>query len=277
MTAARLALGAAALAALGSCVPVRYADCGGGTVRLADDPQHCGGCHVSCPEGVACVAGRCAIPAGATICRAWEAAEDEARSWRWRRPEEAACGAGDPTFDQRHGPVRCRIADLATDPDHCGACGSACPSGAACVEGACACGEEQIRCLAPRTGDESYRYGGPPPDLTLEPWRWDDPSLADRFERRCVDPATDPAHCGGCNRSCPTGASCVGGACVCGEGRSFCPLDTVPWEAVDPPDAVGVCLDLATSQASCGACGAACDGNQRCVDGCCVPCCENPP
>jgi len=62
VTARRRIILAALLAATGSCVPVRYADCGSGTVRLADDPNHCGGCHVSCPEEAPCVAGRCALP-----------------------------------------------------------------------------------------------------------------------------------------------------------------------------------------------------------------------
>jgi hypothetical protein len=263
------------LSALGAgCVPVRYADCGGGTVQLVDDPQHCDGCHVSCPEGVPCVDGRCAVPEGATVCRDWDDPEGEAPPWH--RPEEATCGTGDPTFAREFGQVRCRLADLTADPAHCGACGNACPPDATCVDGGCTCGEERMRCLVPREDDESYRDGEPPPDLALEPWRWDDPSLADRFERRCVDPATDAAHCGGCNRACPATAECVDGACRCGEGSTFCPRETVPWEAVDPPEAVGVCLDLATSQASCGACGTACASAERCVDGCCVPCCAYP-
>ena len=135
MTAWRRIALTALLAATGSCVPVRYADCGSGTVRPADDPNHCGGCHVSCPEGVSCVGGRCAIPAGATVCRDGEAPEGAPPPWR--RPEEAACGTGDPTFTQEFGPLRCRVADLASDPLHCGACGHACASDERCVDGGC--------------------------------------------------------------------------------------------------------------------------------------------
>ncbi|MHC4947798.1 MAG: hypothetical protein ACYTG1_06000 [Planctomycetota bacterium] len=30
----------------------------------------------------------------------------------------------------------------------------------------------------------------------------------------CVDPATDPSHCGACGNVCPAGTTCVAGACV---------------------------------------------------------------
>lgn len=279
MTAARLVLGAALLATLGSCVPIRYADCGGGTVRPADDPNHCGGCHVSCPEGVACVAGRCAVPEGATLCGDRLEPADPASEPRWRRPEDAGCRTDDRTYGERRDPVRCRVADLSSDPAHCGACGNACPPDASCVDGGCTCEPGRTRCLVPLpddagTGDEP---AGESPDPELEPWFWNDPATLGRFDRRCLDTATDPTHCGGCNRTCPAAAECVDGECRCGDGRTFCPRETAPWEALDPPGAAGVCLDLATSQAACGACGVPCGGNERCVDGRCAPCCPTPP
>jgi hypothetical protein len=272
VTAARLVLGAAALAALVSCVPVRYADCGGGTVRLADDPQHCGGCHVACPEGVPCVEGRCAIPEGATVCREWDAPPGEPQPWR--RPEEATCGEGDPAFFREHGTFRCRIADLTTDPANCGTCGNACPVGAACSDGVCACEPDRIRCLVPREDDGD---GETPPDLEREPWRWDEAVEDERLERRCVDPATDSAHCGGCNRRCPEGSSCVDGACRCPDGLTFCARESLPPEALGPPPTAGACAELTSWDIACGACGTACAANERCVDGRCVPCCESPP
>ncbi|MBN1771297.1 MAG: hypothetical protein JXB32_08560 [Deltaproteobacteria bacterium] len=273
-----LAIWAVLAAGCAGCVPLRYADCGNGTIRLDDDPSHCGRCHASCPEGVPCVRGRCAIPEGATVCGEPDEAGDPGAAPRWRRPEDSGCGAPARSYREPRPPVRCRVIDPARDPAHCGVCGNACPAGATCVDGDCACKPGRTRCLVARSdnpwsGDGSANE---PPDPELEPWRWDDPATLDRFERRCVDPATDAAHCGGCNRTCPAAAECVDGECRCGDGRTFCPRETAPWETLEPPDAAGVCLDLTTSQASCGACGNACADNERCVDGRCVPCCEEP-
>jgi Stigma-specific protein, Stig1 len=41
---------------------------------------------------------------------------------------------------------------------------------------------------------------------------------------KCVDPLTNPAHCGGCDKACNTGEACVGGICQasCPPGTTFC-------------------------------------------------------
>jgi hypothetical protein len=82
---------------------------------------------------------------------------------------------------------------------------------------------------------------------------------------RCVDTATDPAHCGACGNTCrfAGGAGrCVGGRCFgagCAGTRADCDRDP----------ANGCEVDLATDPAHCGACGRACEGG--CRDGrCCV-------
>lgn len=72
-----------------------------------------------------------------------------------------------------------------TDAAHCGGCGNACASGAACVNGACvsgSCPSPQVRC-----GD------------------------------RCVDTNSDEQHCGGCNRVCSGELSCLNGVCGCAD------------------------------------------------------------
>ncbi len=114
---------------------------------------------------------------------------------------------------------------------------------------------------------------------------------------RCVDTASDPAHCGGCGRpcggatpaclggscSCPTAGRCGGGECVdaasdtdhcgscdrrcgaaelCVAGLCVCRPGTKPCG--------GECLDLRADFANCGACGKPSGGGQACVGGACV-------
>jgi hypothetical protein len=44
--------------------------------------------------------------------------------------------------------------------------------------------------------------------------------------KKCVDPKTNPSHCGNCTTACGTGQSCVGGTCVSTSGcNPPCPSD----------------------------------------------------
>ena len=75
----------------------------------------------------------------------------------------------------------------------------------------------------------------------------------------CVDTATDPRHCGGCDVACPAGVLCVDGSCAaCPDG----------WAACE-----GACVDLNSSGDHCGACGRTSADGELCADGACVPGC----
>jgi hypothetical protein len=86
------------------------------------------------------------------------------------------------------------IADLKTDPRHCGSCGRSCPTAEelhephsypACISGTCL-----VKCSPPYLGCGA---------------------AAGQF---CQDIQTSPKHCGGCNQACPTSTpSCVAGVC----------------------------------------------------------------
>ena len=69
----------------------------------------------------------------------------------------------------------------------------------------------------------------------------------------CTNTSTDSANCGGCGKACPTGASCVSGACSCGAGKTACG---------------GSCVDTSSDPANCGACGKVCS-NHACTGGTC--------
>jgi alpha-tubulin suppressor-like RCC1 family protein len=71
----------------------------------------------------------------------------------------------------------------------------------------------------------------------------------------CVDIKTDGAHCGGCGKACPTGASCSGGVCSCPQAK--------------PTVCNGVCTDLGLDPQNCGTCGKTCAlacGNASCLE-----------
>lgn len=119
----------------------------------------------------------------------------------------------------------------------------------------------------------------------------------------CVDPATDPDHCGGCDPWCLTGASCASGqcsacpgsavtcadACVdtdtdpdhCGDCTTTCPVDaacalgqcsctkTLCGCTAGDDACTEECVDLQTSARHCNVCGHACGANEVCVDGTC--------
>lgn len=86
----------------------------------------------------------------------------------------------------------------------------------------------------------------------------------------CVDPSTDPNHCGRCGNACAATAqatsTCAGGACqaVCNAGFGNCDLVA----------ANGCEVDLSNSSSHCGACNNRCAGGRSCVAGACSP---DPP
>lgn len=71
----------------------------------------------------------------------------------------------------------------------------------------------------------------------------------------CVDLKTDPAHCGGCGRTCQQGEACVDGLCGCPKGQIRCGAK---------------CVDAAEDYENCGACGKKC--SKVCSKGKCTTC-----
>ena len=84
--------------------------------------------------------------------------------------------------------------DLQASPDHCGACGTACATGEACVMGMC-----QRTCPAGQSA-----CGG-----------------------ACVNLQTSTANCGACGTACAMGQTCTAGRCGCAAGTTSCTTDMV--------------------------------------------------
>ncbi|MBL8679311.1 MAG: hypothetical protein JNK05_09110 [Myxococcales bacterium] len=127
------------------------------------------------------------------------------------------CGAGETSCGGR-------CVNTQTDAMNCGACGTACASGMACMAGRCqaTCDMGTMRCGS-----------------------------------SCVDTATNAMHCGACDMACPSRPNatsvCMGGACAIRCGAGFADCDMNP--------ANGCEVDTSTSVMHCGRCGNVCVGN----------------
>lgn len=173
-----------------------------------------------------CEAGACAAPQADASCEGGACSRPDASS--------AKDGPADAP-----GSLDARVADTSsTDVAADGA--AACPGG-----------------VCPDAGDDAAEPDAAEPDVG--------PSCAESelaCGGRCVDPKSDPAHCGECGKACPDGDRCTAGVCelACPPGANACGGRT--------------CLDLATDAKNCGACGKTCADTEDCVAGTCVTACR---
>ena len=81
------------------------------------------------------------------------------------------------------------------------------------------------------------------------------PSGQVKCKGKCVDLGNDAKNCGACGVVCPTGYTCVAGACV----LKSCPAGQVMCN--------GKCVDLVSDPTNCGACGMVCPTKYTCMNG----------
>jgi len=170
-------------------------------------------------------------------------------------PTPGGCPTGTTSCDGT-----CR--DLTSDSTNCGTCGTACPGGSACVQGACSCTSGFSACpsgcvalasdpLNCGSCDNACTAGqvcsngvcGTSCGAGLAP-----------CGQSCVDLATNPLNCGSCGFSCNAGLACVNGACGCGTATA-CGAE---------------CVDTMVNPLHCGGCNIPCGSGQSCVAGACI-------
>jgi hypothetical protein len=151
---------------------------------------------------------------------------------------------------------------LASDPEHCGDCASACPDGVACENGSCACAGGALACAGNCVdiAVDAANCGGCgkacSPGATCSGGVCSCPASLAACDATCVDLTSDPAHCGACNQACGAKQVCLTGACAAGCGTL--------------EQCGASCVDTQTSVLNCGACNQACAPGLTCSAGKCL-------
>lgn len=243
----------------GGC-PSGQQACEGLCATLSSDRDNCGACGNVCADGEICVASECVLscPEGQEPCSGLciDPLRDRNHCGGCNlacNPGEVCDGAGHCALSCQAGLLDCdgTCVDPNTDVAFCGAtgdcvdpnAGTACSGDEVCASGSCValCPEEQVLC-----------------------------------EGLCVDPETDRAHCGAsadcqdanAGETCAEGTVCSAGLCVltCQEGLIDCG---------------GTCVDPLSNRSHCGASGdclganvgEACESDELCLAGACLPLC----
>ncbi|MGN1072579.1 MAG: hypothetical protein ACI4VB_07665 [Bradymonadia bacterium] len=242
----------------GACVEAEPVECETGEAchgickDTASDPENCGGCHIACTVDEVCQEGACV---------------------------EKTCD----TEGQKSCDGAC--IDVTQDPENCGGCHVACTVDEVCQEGAC------VEKTCDTEGQKSCN--GTCVDLTsdvancgacgasCQSWQTCTESVCVDIE--CLDEAGQPAegqmacdgvcqtldsqeHCGACGNACGSWQTCTEGLCV------DIPCENENGELLSGQKACdGKCIDVTGDLANCGGCGVACESDQKCVSGKCVP------
>lgn len=254
---------AAALFGLTAALP-------GAAASAKSRPPRCRATGAACSSNTQCCSGVCPTGRGTPIAR---------RNRCACRPGFVACGRA--------------CVDTDFDASNCGACGTVCRGHSSCDKGVCvasACGDVVCpmmdgmaccndechdttsdddhcgACNAPCATNESCRHG-----VCIRTSPCDDvicPAIAGMAccDGACRNVLEDAGHCGGCDRACPDGQSCVRGACT----RVDACDDIMCATEAGTTCCDGACRNLLTDPAHCGACSRACSGSRICRDGSCI-------
>jgi len=263
--------------------------------------SHCGSCGAACPSGATCVSGSCQGPdGGAFVCPAGTVMDPKSAC------VAETCGAGISGVACLFGNVA-RPGDLAqvidgvccngvcsntnADPNNCAACGVACASGicassffggpSSCLPAPSA-PPAGAMCAAPSVWvGSSDGFGQCVSQGCAGPGGYcaigsgvGACSIEGFGTITCVNLASDPSNCGAPYLACPSGQTCVAGACSgdvapCGGGTNGAYCDLAASGTSRLCCAGGGCTDILTDPKNCGTCGTACPSNLTCVGGHC--------
>ncbi|MHB1846185.1 MAG: hypothetical protein ACYCWW_15285 [Deltaproteobacteria bacterium] len=286
--------------------------CGGSCVDGLHDSANCGGCGNGCPSGSGCdlvfqygqPRAECVNDGGSQITcfSASDCPAGTLCAWGYCVPPSCGASAAFCALDGGSPPdgICCgeSCANIDSDPQNCGLCGFACPTGASCVNRQCQinglssdcrttadCSAGtfclNLACLSPSCppGDEGFPCAASPT------------TIGSCCDGRCVDNG-DPVDGLGCGAICPSGVLAAGIGCFDGAPSPSCPMSCAPGTACDGKTCVGsvclggdgrclaadqtigaccgvACANLLTDPSNCGACGVACPAGQLCEMGRC--------
>jgi hypothetical protein len=118
---------------MASC-PAGTAACGPRCLDVQNDSANCGGCGQACPSGQACYQGACVAGCGGSSVSGPDGGGPPNPG-----PGSGAGGTSGGTSGTSCPGVLCNGActNILGDPNNCGGCGQACPSGQGCTNGVC--------------------------------------------------------------------------------------------------------------------------------------------
>ncbi len=157
-------------------------------------------------------------------------------------------------------------ADLLTDVNNCGSCGTICSATETCANGWCVaaapvcaygqtpCGSQCVDIMSDHANCGAC-FTACPPAQTCVSGSCVCLGGGQLCADSCVDTLTNNEHCGACNAPCPIDQVCLEGQCVCPDNQLLCD---------------GSCVDTATSALHCGNCNNPCTGGRICQAGNCV-------
>lgn len=214
--------------------PKPYATCDGVpglcTTNLRNNVDHCGACDSPCPQPTGKMH-------GSYVC-------DEGQCRFACAPYFADCNDSPP--GSAINVDGCETSTL-DDPQNCGGCGKTCDAGVICWEGACGCPKGFTQCgkTCKRTDSDNQNCGAcgnvctAPPDSDPR-WKCGPGFMPANTAWRCGNSA--------CSLQCkPSNADC--NQDFCGDGCE---------------------VNILRDPKNCGACGHACNDNQKCENGTCL-------
>jgi hypothetical protein len=246
----------------------------------------CPTCGLGCPGGTACVAGAEDEGSGSDLCLPLACDGNGNGDPCAFGPQGHYAAEGVWPSDWIRGSSACcsdTCVDLTQDPNNCGVCGLACPSGICALSGS-------IACLPSAPDDDCQETCGPWavcvrgscvdsscssfPYCAAQDGAVGMCCLGTTVGAQvwCSDLANDDENCGGCGFKCSSGQTCSHGVCSGSPPEcahrigGFCNLDAGLGYLCCP--GVG-CTNTESDDDNCGTCGTSCPAGTTCQDGSC--------